>query len=326
MKMRPAATNEVTPKSTGRPFPPGTGRASGSSSAVVTASYRRQTSVINRTARRATSRPTPGWAGRIDRPKSHCPHRRGDRRALRASACGRSRAVVARCEYLSRPAISIYARTPSGAIDPLLGLGTARSPSRCSEAGSRKHDSVCAIIPDMSESGASSSPPLLVDTREHRFQLGVVGVSVLAFTVMRRPRMLVAVAVATAFPVLPTIYRRLLAPHLSAPTSMEDRRLPAFARLAGGAGLVGAATGASVAPSKVTYGALCGVGGVCLYGAVTGYCVPCSTLLLLEKLELVRLDPPLVCAVPPPRVSRPEGHPEACARGPDAVTIPYRIV
>jgi hypothetical protein len=78
---------------------------------------------------------------------------------------------------------------------------------------------------------------------------------------------------------------------------MEDARLPAFARIAGGAGLALAAGAAIAGPSRSTDAALVAASGVCLYGAATGRCLPCSTLVLLEERGLVAFDPPLVCAV-----------------------------
>lgn len=136
-----------------------------------------------------------------------------------------------------------------------------------------------------------------MDAREHRFQLGVVGALVLALTSIRRPKLVIALALVTAFPVLPQLFRRLLAARLSSPTVVEDDRLPAFARVAGGAGLAFAAFVAAVAPSRITYAALSATGVVCLYGAATGYCVPCHALSKLEQAGLVELDPPLICAV-----------------------------
>jgi hypothetical protein len=139
--------------------------------------------------------------------------------------------------------------------------------------------------------------PPLVDVREHRFQLGVVGVLTLLLTGWRRPRSIVALAALSATPVLPFVFRRLLAAQLGPTTSMEDARLPAFARIAGGAGLALAAGAAVAAPSRVADAALVAASGVCLYGAATGRCLPCSTLLMLEDRGLVVLDPPLVCAM-----------------------------
>lgn len=101
----------------------------------------------------------------------------------------------------------------------------------------------------------------LVDTREHRFQLTVVGALVLAFTLLRRPTWLIPIAAVTAFPVLPSAFRRLIAPRLTEAPRVEDRRLPAFARVAGGAGLALAAVLAKVVPSRVSYAVLGSVGG-----------------------------------------------------------------
>jgi len=81
----------------------------------------------------------------------------------------------------------------------------------------------------------------LVDVREHRFQLGVVGILVLMLTLIRKPKLAVALAVVTAFPVLPAVFRRYAAPRLPPPTGVEDGRLPAFARVAGGVGLMASA-------------------------------------------------------------------------------------
>ncbi len=139
---------------------------------------------------------------------------------------------------------------------------------------------------------------MLVDAREHRFQLGVVGVLTLAFASLRRPRLAVLLAVGTALPLLPAIYRRFIAPRAGPPGAVEDKRLPAFARIAGGAGLASAGLVANARPSRITFGFLTATGVLCIYGAATGYCVPCSLLMRMEDSGLVSLDPPLVCAVP----------------------------
>lgn len=137
----------------------------------------------------------------------------------------------------------------------------------------------------------------LVDVREHRFQLGVVGILVLVLTSVRKPKLVAALAVVTAFPVLPAVFRRYVAPRLPPASGVEDGRLPAFARVAGGVGLMASAGLAAVAPSRVSFAVLFAAGGVCIYGGATGYCVPCNVLLTLEKAGVVSLDPPLVCAV-----------------------------
>ena len=136
-----------------------------------------------------------------------------------------------------------------------------------------------------------------MDTREHRLQLGVVGALVVGSVLARRPRAVLPIAVATTLPLLPQLFRRCIAPRHGPPTALEDARLRAFARIAGGAGLVVVAGASGVAPSAVVSVALLGAGAVCIYGSATGYCVPCSALTMLERAGLVELDPPLVCAV-----------------------------
>jgi len=145
--------------------------------------------------------------------------------------------------------------------------------------------------------GNGGVEPSLVDAREHRFQLGVVVTMTLALTAVRKPQLVAALAVATAVPVLPWVFRRCVAPRLRDPARVEDSRLPAFARVAGGVGLLAAAGRAAVAPSRVSDAALLAAGGVCLYGSATGYCLPCNVLLILEKARVVSLDPPLVCSL-----------------------------
>lgn len=145
--------------------------------------------------------------------------------------------------------------------------------------------------------GSGGNEPNLVDVREHRFQLGVVGMLVLVLTLVRKPKLVAALAVVTAFPVLPAVFRRYVAARLQPPSRVEDDRLPAFARVAGGAGLMTAAGLAAMAPSKVSFAALVAAGGLCVYGAATGYCVPCKVLLTLERTGVVSLDPPLVCTM-----------------------------
>lgn len=144
--------------------------------------------------------------------------------------------------------------------------------------------------------GSGAVGPTLVDVREHRFQLGVVGALTLGLSVARRPGLVAAVAAVTMAPVLPMAFRRFVAPELREPVAVEDARLPAFARVAGGLGLLAAAAGAA-SGSRASQAALVAAGGLCIYGSATGYCVPCHVLTSLERAGAVELDPPLVCTL-----------------------------
>ena len=139
--------------------------------------------------------------------------------------------------------------------------------------------------------------PRLIDVRAHQVQLALVGAVTIAFVALAQPWAVAVFAFVTMPPLIPRLYLRFIQGRLSPVSAVEDTRLPAFARIAGGLGLAGVAVVTAVWPTWPLYAALCGLGLLCLYGAVTGYCVPCSVLTSLERHGVVTFDPPLVCSV-----------------------------